>query len=728
MKISPLTYINDALTEHQDHLILWIPVFLGCGAAWYFGMGTEPAFRTLLAVQGLLALLFAVLYWRVHHTENPDRLYVASLVAALAFWVCAGLVLAKLETQSSYTPLMADRERIALVHGSLEHIEATEDGRGKAIVLEQLELENWAPDQIPRKIRLILKGKQAQPEIHLGDRIEVLVKLHAPNRPVMPGAFDFQRFYFFQQIGATGFALRPPVVLEPGDPDAVEFMLSRIRGKIADKVEAVLEPRTSGIAVALMTGDRAAISEGDWNALRASGLAHIISISGLHVALVAAPVFFLIRLFMAAIPYLALRWPIKKIAACIALIACIAYVALVVPSVPTYRALLMTGIGLLAIMLDRSPFSMRLVAFAAAIVLIFSPQSIWSASFQMSFAAVTALVAVADWLRPYWGSYLRNGGWGRKIVVYCVASIITSIVATLATSPFSSFHFQQIATYSVVANTLAVPLTGLIIMPMMILSFILLPLGLEALPLHYMGLGIGWMLDLAVAVSEWPGSVWKTSAWPMHTLVLLVIAGLCLTLMVGRYRLMAAPLLMGSILSLAFVDKPDMVISEAGALVLVRDKQDQAYISSLKKEKFAAGIWFKRLNLDPKAVKLLPQEGQIRSGNGLEINCDAEVCRYVVGDTKISFGKNLYAIRQECDWADLIFVPDKKMKSCGKVKVIDRWKFKDMGAISLSNGQMETVRNEQGQRPWTNWPTYKKINDKTGSKTTAHPEFVPDQD
>jgi competence protein ComEC len=173
------------------------------------------------------------------------------------------------------------------------------------------------------------------------------------------------------------------------------------------------------------------------------------------------------------IPYVALRWPVKKIAACVALLACCLYVGLVVPSVPTTRALLMTGIGLIAIMLDRSPFSLRLVAVSAVAVLVFAPESIWSVSFQMSFAAVTALVAAAEGARSYLTSLYREAGWIKRSVIFIIGTLVTSLIASLATAPYSLFHFQQIATYSVVANAMAVPISGLIIMPMVIASFFL---------------------------------------------------------------------------------------------------------------------------------------------------------------------------------------------------------------------------------------------------------------
>jgi competence protein ComEC len=519
----------------------------------------------------------------------------------------------------------------------------------------------------------------------------------------MPGAFDFQRFYYFQGIGALGFSLKPPQIIEKAEQNDPAFFLERLRKTISDEIYKVLEPRVAGITAALMTGERAAISEEDWTALRYSGLAHIISISGLHVALVAAPVFFVVRLFLAAIPFLALRWPIKKIAACAALIACCAYVAIVVPNVPTYRALLMTGIGLLAIMLDRSPFSLRLVAFAAAVVLLFSPDSVWSASFQMSFAAVTALVAVADLMRPYWSSYIRNGGRGRKIIVYLAGSIMTTLVASLATNPFSSFHFQQIASYSVIANALAIPLTGLLIMPMLVMSFLLMPFGFAEFPLRLMGHGITWMLEIAQDVAALPGAVIHTPAWPLAALGLFVVAGLCLILLAGRVKRVCIPLLCAGLIVILLSKDSVVLVASSGRLIMVNAKES-AFISSKRREKFALETWQKRIDLNSEQLVAWPREGTATSGDA-QVNCDSQVCRISLPGLNISTGQDLYDLQQDCEWANVMIVPGKDMKSCGKADIYDKWRLRETGALSImKDGEIRTVREDQGMRPWSTWP------------------------
>jgi competence protein ComEC len=692
--------LSQLLADQRSNLILWIPVFLGLGSCLYFSLSTEPSGVWIFPLFAVAAIAMAGVGIACARADDLNRFYLSLILISVLFWTVAGFTAAKVQTLQVATPMLAADSKVAQVQGTIRHLESLEGRKGALIVLEDVEIERWEAEKTPRKIRLNVRVGSER--MSLGDRISVLAKLHATSAPVTPGAYDFQRFYYFKGIGALGFTLKEPEIISRASEDDISLMVQRLRGRIAAVVHDVIDSRVAGIGVALMTGDRAAIEAEDWEALRYSGLAHIISISGLHVVLFAAPVFFFVRLLLAGIPFIALRWPIKKIAACTALIACTAYVALVVPTVPTFRALLMTGVGLIAIMLDRSPFSMRLVAFSAAVVLILSPDTVLSASFQMSFAAVIGLVAIAEVMRPHWNSYIRNGGRLRKVVVYFVGAMLTSAIATLATSPFSSFHFQQIAVYSVLANMLAMPITGLIVMPMLILSFILLPFGAAEWTLRLMGLGIQWMLDLAQWVSGLPGAVIHTPAWPLAALVLFSVAGLCLVLLSRKIRWICVPLALIGAVIILLDREPVVLVSSTGKAVMVNTGQG-AYVASKHREKFAMETWQKRINVDQEQVVTWRKEGQSRLG-AATVSCDAQVCRIELPSIKISTGQSLYDLKQDCEWADIMIVPGKAMKPCDGVDIYDRWRFMKTGALAIMpDGEIRTVRDQQGLRPWSTW-------------------------
>ena len=308
-----------------------------------------------------------------------------------------------------------------------------------------------------------------------------------------------------------------------------------MRGRINDRIRAALPGETGEIAAALITGARGGISEETNQAMRDSGLFHVLSISGLHMAIMAGTVFWLLRTLLASVPALALRFAIKKWAAAGALATASFYLALSGAAVPTVRAFLMMSIMLVAVTLDRPAITMRNVALAALLILVVAPESLFDPSFEMSFAAVIALVALYEWLsgraRPSLGDISPVWRGLRKVWVLFAGAALTTLAASIAIAPFAVYHFHRMTHYGLLANLLAAPLVSLLIMPMALISLILMPFGLEALPLAAMGVGIEAMVAIGEWVARLPGAV----------SVLPAISGTALLLMVSR-RLVVLPL------------------------------------------------------------------------------------------------------------------------------------------------------------------------------------------
>lgn len=687
--------------SHQEETrLLWPPVFIAIGIALYFSLMTEPSYAAtggFLAGGAILAMGGRRLYAR---RSGDVPVYLLYLVLSAFFLVALGFALSQLRAYTAGTPMILEEGRPAQLEGSIAHMEVQENGKGMKILLEDVAIEKKNPDATPRRVRMTVRTKMPD-NLEVGDRIKFLARLMPLAPPAMPGAYDYARHFYFEGVGGTGFALSPVTLVAKNTSWTGWLESSRMR--LADKVGHVVTGPSQGIVIALMTGERAAIADDDWQALRASGLAHIISISGLHVAMVAAPVFFLVRLFLAMIPALALRYDIKKIAACVALAACTAYVGFVVPSVPTTRALLMTGVGLYAIMIDRSPFSMRLVGLSAILVLVITPESLWSASFQMSFAAVTALVAVADWMRPLWIRLRRDGGFIRRVLLYLVGAIITSFVASIATAPFVLYHFQQNPTYSVLGNLMAMPLSGLVIMPGIILSYILLPLGVGDGALMATGWGVDRMLDVARFVEALPGAVTTGKMLPPLVLYMATLGGLALILCRGQWKLLSLIPLAAAMVVSAQARAPDVLVSAKGELVLLREGE-RIFLSSIKKEKFIREEWIKRLGATDQDPQPFPREGRIILSEGASIGCDRAACRIATGAQKISFGKSYAALVQDCGWADILVTSVYLSKDfCPQARMIDGRFLSREGAVAIYKGdnRIETVAARRGIRPWT---------------------------
>lgn len=684
---------------HQEETrLMWPPVFLGLGAALYFALMSEPSFYL---AGGFLtgALLLWVRARRFYHrkSENEIRFLLYLLFSAVLLTAC-GFSCAKARGFFAGTPMIVKETRPVKITAMLSHIEDRGRKSGRQVLLEDVSIETWEEKDTPEAVRLTVRT-EINDDVAVGDRVSLLAKLTPPAVPVLPDSFDYARHFYFEGIGGLGFALSGISLVEKGQ--SAFPGLEHVRMRVSDKIKHHVKGPAQGIVVALMTGERAAIDDGDWQALRASGLAHIISISGLHVAMVAAPVFFLVRLLLALIPAVALRFDIKKIAAFCALLVCSAYVGFVVPTVPTTRSLLMTGVALIAIMMDRSPFSMRLVGFSAILLLVFTPESVWSASFQMSFAAVAALVFVADVVRPVWLRLYREAGLIRKSVLYICGAALTSFVASVATAPFVWFHFQQMASYSVLGNLLAMPISGLVIMPMMMAAYVLMPFGLDHWPLTMMAWGVDGLLEVARYVQNLPGALITGRMVSPLFLYGSAVSGLIVILFARWWKVMALPVFVSAVIAAFMTPLPDILIAPGANIMAVRTQEGYA-VSSLRKERFVRKQWAQ--HLDFQDFQLFPEEGVMMLSGQDQVSCDRSLCRIEVDGMKISYGESYTALLADCGWADLLVTTKWLDRTfCPQARVFDARHFRRNGAVAVfaQTRKIDMARNHRGFRPWT---------------------------
>ncbi len=504
-----LEVLRDDIAAQKDAVILWLPVFLAMGIGLYFASPFEPP----VALGGAVWLLSAVVFFFLFPVrQNSAALMGGWLLLCFTLCVATGFMAAQLRLLAVKEPLLEKEIGPVMVEGRVADIDLLEPGMGSRMVLEDVAIEKRAADQTPHRVRLKVHDDRG---LAVGTRVRVLAHLNPPSAPVAPGAFDFQRYAYFQKIGAFGFAFEAPEVIGAPERNGFWAAVDRLRQSIAGRIEAHMPYPQAAFAMALMTGERSAIAEDDWEAIRAAGLAHMLAISGLHIGIVAGMMFFFSRLVMAAWPRLALYHPIKKYAAVFAFAGALVYTILAGASVSTVRALFMTGVVLFAIIVDRMPFSLRTVALAALIILLLKPESLFSAGFQMSFAAVTALIFFYETVKPWWSGMYRGGAWPRRTGMYFAGVILTTLVAGSAVAPFSLFHFQQYPMYDIPANILAGPLMAFLIMPSVLLTFFTMPLGLEGLSLTPLDWGISGLLYIARDVAALPNATWNPPGWPV---------------------------------------------------------------------------------------------------------------------------------------------------------------------------------------------------------------------
>ena len=477
-------------------------------------------------------------------------------------------------------------------------------------------------------------------------------------------------------------------------------LVDALRAKINIRIRAVLPGETGEIAAALITGARGGITEEVNQSMRDSGLFHILSISGLHMAIMAGTVFWLVRALLAVVPSLTLRFPIKKWTAAAALIAAFFYLLLSGAAVPTVRSWIMMSIVLVAVMLDRPAITMRNVALAAFAILIVAPESLFDPSFEMSFAAVVALVALYEWMSgrerdglgdvsPVWRS-LRKG-W-----VLLLGAGLTTLVASTAIAPFAVYHFHRMTHYGLVANLIAAPLVSLLVMPMALISLIAMPFGLEAWPLKAMGAGIELMVATGIWVASWPGAVSVLPQISGTALVLMVLGGLWLCLWRTRTRAFGLVIIA---LGLALAPpgmRPDVLVERNGETVALRGETGNLVFPPATAASYSVDNWL-LADGDDRGAESAADETVFR--------CDLLGCIGTVKGKTVALIRHPGALEEDCRRADIVIAPFTIGKKCRAARVIvDRRMLRAHGAHALYIDGLSirtvTVAAARGQRPW----------------------------
>jgi len=545
-------------------------VALAAGVGLYFALKVEPTAGQYLWIGGAGALCIGL-------AVRAGAL-VSPVLWALAL-VALGFCLAGARAHSVKAPVLTWR-----YYGPVEGRIAGIDRSGSdalRLTLDRVVLARVAPGRTPERVRVSLHGVQGYLDPAPGMTVILTGHLSPPAGPVEPAGFDFQRHAWFKRLGAVGYTRTPVLLLEPAGGGQWLF---KARMWLSQRVQAVLPGEKGAFAAAIMTGDRSGIGQGTLEALRISNLAHLLAISGLHLGLLAGVVFGAVRLGFAGVPYLGLRLPAKKIAAGVAVVAAAGYYSLSGGNVATERAFVMVAVMLFAVMADRRALSLRAVAMAALIVLMLRPEAMLGPGFQMSFAATTALVAVFGWLRD------REIPLGPRWARPAVAVALSSLVAGLATAPIAAAHFNQIAHYGLMANLLSVPLMGVLVMPAALVAVCLLPFGLDWLPLWIMGQGLAWILGVAHWISGLEGARGTVPGPGPAVLPLIAFGALLLILWQGRFRVVGlAPAVLGFLLWVQS-GRPDVLISDTGALVGVMTPEGRA-LSKPRGAGFVADIW-----------------------------------------------------------------------------------------------------------------------------------------
>jgi competence protein ComEC len=679
-----ISYFARALSAERSRFVLWSPVALMIGISAYFTLTDEPPIW--LGPRALCAAAFFL--WLTY--RRPLRWIALPLLL-----ITLGFTAAQLRAHFVVaTPLLTEELTNVTLYGTIDEIDPVE--KRVKLVLSQLNIPGLLPQDTPDRVRVSFRNTDS--DLSVGDRIRLTANLYPLPSPIMPGSYDFARHFYFRRIGGNGFAMRAPEIIRDNDQPGILQWLNNLRHVIGDTMRAGMQGDAGTVSAAMTIGETGPIAIPAQNELRNSGLAHMLSISGLHLSIVAGIVFFNVRLLLTLYPPLALRLPVKKIAAFFGLTGAFIYLLLAGCPVPAQRAFIMVAFLFTAILLDRRGITLRSLTLAACFILIILPESMFGASFQMSFAATLAIVSLYE----SYGRALSAPGasFPRRAWHHLLGIVITSLAATLATAPFVVYNFNRFAIFGLISNMVVIPLATFIIMPGMVLALLLMPFGLQWIGYLPLQLGTNIMLVMAKWVTNLPYASPHLPSPTDFGLLIACFGLLWLCLMRERWRFAG---LLGIAIGFATIAQHqpiDVFIGDDARQVMVRLPDGHYTALRGTNRSFTIQNWLRTEGEED----LVPLK---TSG----IDCDKSLCTYRKNNLTLTFLRKPDdddALEQACDTQTDILVAWRTLhrETCpGPKQLIGRAELEAYGAhtLRLSPDGIHTERTReagQGLRIW----------------------------
>lgn len=660
--------IKDLFLTEQDRWNLWLPVMFGLGIAVYFMLPSEPFWAL-----GPLLFLFSL----AGFTFSRKNVFLYCFFLVLCF-ATGGFALIQIKAHLAAAPRLSKNIHFVWVEGTVDQVELYPNAR--RITLSDVFIDRISPEKTPKRVRIRANG--LSPGIGKGDRIEIRADLMPPGVPTEPGGYAFCRPLWFDQIGATGYATGRPTVLQKGNSFSPAESFEHIRQKTAERIRQVLPPEQANVVLPLVIGSGTSIPQTTYNQYRDAGIAHVLSVSGLHMMLIAGLVFAFIRFFLTLFPPIALRINTKKVAAVVALLITFFYLMISGLAVPAQRSYFMLFVVFTAVLLDRQALSVRNVCWIGFVILLFTPESLITASFQLSFGAVLALICAYEALKQPVQIYLykHNNKWVRWVIGLAFGFLITNVAAGLATAPIAVYHFYRYPTYGILGNFLTSSLFGILIMPLLLIGVLLMPFGWDVYPLKTAGFFLDLVADITAWIAELPKASVLIPAMPMWGFACFLSGGIWLCLWKTKIRFWGLFFLIISAFSFIGHTPPDVFISQGGRLIGIQQNGHFSF-STLRREKRTRQMWMERNGFDPNAPIDVIETPLIRI-KGYRIALTPEACA----------------------GADIAILPQKETPPCGAPMILDYRTLWNKGAHTLYlTPQGILVRNaadSMGTRLW----------------------------
>lgn len=680
-------WLESRLDAERDQLPLWLPVMLGAGIAAWFVLPHSLAWRAAL-LAGLAVALFAVALGRGGRTGRVVA------VAAAAFSLGVALIWVKADWAAA--PVL-QRPVVARFTGRVEKVDQLPARGLVRLRLADLRWTDPASGNRPLRIRVNVLDRDVPAGLVPDATVLLRARLMPPPPPAVPGAYDFARVAWFDGIGATGRALGPVTIISGGSSN------EPVRSRLSRHIQARLSGSAGGIAAALATGDTGGIDEADQEAMRASGLAHLLSVSGLHITAAVGLTMLLATRLLALNLRLALTGRVPLLAAAFGAAAALGYTWLTGGEVPTIRSCIAALLVLAAMALGREALTLRLVATGALVVLLMWPEALAGPSFQLSFAAVTAIIALAEHhrVREWFGP--REEGWRGRLLRGGVSLLLTGVVVEVALMPIAIFHFHKAGVYGALANIVAIPLTTFVIMPLEAIALLLDAMLLGAPFWWLAGQGLAVLLWIAHVTAAAPGATTALPVMPGSAFGLIVAGGLWLALWRTDWRLLGlVPIAIGTAWTL-LTPAPDVLVTGDGRHVALRMTDGRIALLRDRAGDYARDMLAEAGGAEEELVPLSEQA---------DASCSRDLCRATLSDrnrqwrvlaTRSAYLVPIADMIAACRSADIVISERRLPRGCEPRWLrLDRPALERTGgiAITLATGDVRTVHRPGDAHPW----------------------------
>ena len=676
------------LEAERDQLPLWLPVALGGGVALWFVLPDPRRWIAAVLVLAAVALLAVAV-------SRGGRAGHALAVGAVAAAIGLGLVWWRAERVAA--PVLA-HPTVATFAARVEAVEPL-----PARELVRVRLAPIDAEGMPPHVRANIAEKDVPTGLAAGAVIRLRGWFMPPPKAAVPGAYDFARVAWFDRLGATGRAFAPVTVVTPAaSPGA------GLRARLSSHIQNEVGGSAGAIAATLATGDRGAISDEDAEAMRRAGLAHLLSISGLHVTAVVGAVMLVVLKTLSLSPYLALRLRLPLVAAGAGALAAVGYTWLTGAEVPTIRSCVAALLVLLAMAMGREALTLRLVAAGALLVLLVLPESLAGPSFQLSFAAVTAIIALHEHPRVRAWSAARGDGLVRRLGRGLLSLLMTGILVEAALAPIALYHFHRSGLYGALANIVAIPLTTFIVMPAEALALLFDLAGLGAPSWWVAGQALRLLLWIAHTVAGAPGASAMLPAMPDGAFALMVGGGLWIALWRTRWRRLGiVPILVGAMWA-ALTPAPDLLVTGDGRHLAIATPEGGLALLRERAGDYTRSMLAENSGIEEEPLALSEQRFA---------RCSRDICFadreaggrtwQIVATRSDTFLDYLDLIRA-CRNADIVVSERRLPEACTPHWLkLDRSTLARTGgvAITLATGRIVTVERPGAEQPWRDPPT-----------------------